>query len=59
MHENKLKLNNERTEVLLCSTESNGSKVQISNITLGGTTITISDKASNLGFILDNTFSMM
>ena len=35
-HENKLKLNNDKTEVLLCSTESKQSKVHISDITLGG-----------------------
>ena len=58
MHENKLKLNSDKTEVLLCSTESKLSKVKISNITLGGTTIAISDKAKNVGIILDNTFSM-
>ena len=40
-----MKLNNDKTEVLLCSTESKLSKVHISDITLGGTTIAISDKA--------------
>ena len=58
IHENKLKLNNDKTEVLLCSTESKLSKVDVSNITLGGTTNAISDKAKQFGFILDNTFSM-
>ena len=57
-HENKLKLNNDKTEVLLCSTESKQSKVHISDITLGGTTIAISDKSKHLWVILDNTFSM-
>ena len=36
MHENQLKLNNDKTEVLLCSTESKLNKVHISDITLGG-----------------------
>ena len=36
MHENKLKRSNDKTEVLLCSTGSKLSKVQISDITLGG-----------------------
>ena len=36
MHENKLKLNNDETEVLLCSTDSKSSKVHIFDITVGG-----------------------
>ena len=58
MHENQLKLNIDKTAVLLCFTESKPSKVDISNITLGGTTIVISDKANKLGVILDNYFSL-
>ena len=58
MHENKLRLNNDKTEVLLCSTESKPSKVHNSDITLGESIIAISDKAKNFGVILDNTFSM-
>ena len=57
MNENKLKLNNHKTEVLVCSTESKQSKVHISDITLGGTIIAISDKSKHLAVILD-IFSM-
>ena len=58
MHENELKLNNDKTEVFQYSTKSKLNKVDISNITLGGTTIVLSDKATRLEVILDNTFSM-
>ena len=51
MHENKLKPNNDKTEVLVCSTESKPSKVHISDIALGVTTISIFDKAKKLGVI--------
>ena len=53
MHENRLKLSNDKTEIFLCSTESKLSKVHISDITLrggggggggGGATISISNK---------------
>ena len=39
MHKTKLKLNNDKTEVLLYSIESKLSKVHISDIILGGTTL--------------------
>ena len=58
MHKIKLKLNNDKTEVFPCSTETKLSKVHISYSTLVGITIAISNKAQNLGVILDNTFSM-
>ena len=56
MHENKLKVKNDKTEVLLCSTKSKSSKVHISNITLRGTTIVISDKAKKLGIYRQHFF---
>ena len=49
-------MDNDKSEVLLCSTESKLSKVYISDNTLAGTTIAISDEAKKLGVILDNAF---
>ena len=56
MHVNKLKKKNDKTEVLLCSTDSKSSKVDISNVTLGGTTVVISEKAKNLGLYRQHFF---
>ena len=58
MSQNKLKLNNDKTEVLLCSTSTKLSQVQIGNVVLAGADIKISTKAKNLGVYIDKTLSM-
>ena len=58
MREIKLKVNNDKSEVLLCSSESKSSDVDISNVTLYGTTIVISNikQKKNRGYIRQHFF---
>lgn len=58
MRTNKLQLNNDKTEVMLCATESKLNKIEVSEIQLAETDIHFSDKAKNLGVFLDKNLSM-
>ena len=58
MRTNKLQLNNDKTEVMLCSTESKLNKIEVSEIQLAESNIQFSDKAKNLGVFLDKSLSM-
>ena len=58
MNKNKLKLNDDKTEILVCSTTARQANVNFSTLTLDGIDVSISSKAKNLGVILDNNLSM-
>ena len=58
MNNNKLKLNDNKTEIMVCSTTSSQVYVDFDHLTLDDTDIPISQKAKNLGVILDNNISM-
>ena len=58
MTSNKLKLNEEKTEVLLCGTESMRKKIGAQSVTIANADINIVSKAKNLGVILDSSLSM-
>ena len=58
MHCNKLKQNNEKTEIMLTGTRSMLDKIDISKISLKDTEITLSSKVKDLGVIIDNRLTM-
>ena len=58
MDTNKLKLNSDKTEVLLCSTDYKIKAIKTPNINIADECISFSSKAKNLGVILNNTLSM-
>ena len=58
MNTNKLKLNEEKTEILLFGTTQKLKKVQTSSISICNTDIPIKTKARNLGVIFDSQLSM-
>ena len=58
MLNNKLKLNDDKTEVLVCATENKLKTIPITSITIGENVIKISDKAKNLGVYIDSSLSM-
>ena len=58
MQSNKLKLNDDKTEIMPCSTETKLKALEISSLTLSGCVIDFSEKAKNLGVILDSSLTM-
>ena len=55
---NKLKLNGDKTEIVLLSSQFNRREVHIDNIQIGDVDITPSSSARNLGFIFDSHLTM-
>ena len=58
MAPNKLKMNDDKTEIMPVSTTQKLNSLNFDNICVGTDKITLSHKAKNLGVILDNDLSM-
>ena len=59
MTNNKLKLNNDKTEIMLFGTKSSLADVNITSLEVAGTRVHVSDgPVRNLGVLLDNSLSM-
>jgi pectin methylesterase-like acyl-CoA thioesterase len=59
MTNNKLKLNNDKTEIMLFGTRSSLADVDITSLEVAGTRVHVSDgPVRNLGVLLDNSLSM-
>ena len=58
MSSNRLKLNDSKTEVILCGSDANLQKVTVNAIKVGDADIVFSDSVRDLGLILDSTLSM-
>ena len=58
MTDNKLKMNNEKTEILLCGPKKYVESSDCDHICIEGENISFSDNARNLGVYFDCTFSM-
>ena len=58
MTDNKLKMNNEKTEILLCGPKKYVESSDCDHICIEGENILFSDNARNLGVYFDCTFSM-
>ena len=54
MHADKLKLNENKTEVMLIGTRQQLSKVNLTTLTVGDTSVATVDKARNLGVWFDS-----
>ena len=54
----KLKLNEDKTEVILIGTPAKIKTIDVKNVELCGEQITISNKARNLGVVFDSSFAM-
>ena len=59
MLSNRLKLNDSKTEAMLCGAENNLSKVDLSSIKVGTANITLSDVVRDLGFLIDRKLSLV
>ena len=58
MHDQKLKLNDEKTEIVLCDTHNKIRNIDLPSISIGDNLIPVSEKAKNLGVILDSSLTM-
>ena len=58
MSNNKLKLNDDKTELLIVSSKNAENKIQNTHIQLGSSTISTSNNVRNLGIYLDSNMSM-
>ena len=58
MSANKLKLNDDKTEAILCGSYSNLRKVDISSVKVGASDIILANTVRDLGFIIDNKLTM-
>ena len=58
MVQNKLKLNDDKTEVLIILPSRQAHKRSITQVTVGDCNVQVNAKARNLGVIFDNTLSM-
>ena len=58
MSKNKLKLNDDKTELLIVSSKNAQNKIQNKNIQIGSSTISAPTNVRNLGIHLDSTLSM-
>ena len=58
MSKNKLKLNDDKTELLIVSSKNAQSKIQNKDIQIGSSCISASTNVRNLGIYLDSTLSM-
>ncbi|GFR65339.1 reverse transcriptase-like protein [Elysia marginata] len=55
---NKLTMNNDKTEILLCGTYTKLKSVETKSIRIGNNEITLADNVKNLGIYLDKNLSM-
>ncbi len=58
MSRNKLKLNDDKTELIILSSKHNQTKIQNNTIQIGSSTISSSTSVRNLGVFLDSSMSM-
>ena len=58
MTQNKLKLNDAKTDIIPCSTSTKINTLDVDHVILGNSAITFSNKANNLGVFIDNGLSM-
>ena len=58
MSANKLKLNDDKTEAILCGSDSNLRKVDIPSIKVGASDIILANTVRDLGFIIDNKLTI-
>jgi hypothetical protein len=58
MQMNKLKLNDEKTEAIICGSRSSLGKVSLDAIRVGQATIPLSDSVRNLGLYVDSQMTM-
>ena len=58
MSANKLKMNNEKTKILLCGTNARLKSVRPNTLKIGNNIIDFSPKVKNLGMCLENNLSM-
>ena len=58
MCKNKLKLNDEKSEVIICGTKSKTKNLITSPIIIGDSVVPFSNNVKNLGIILDNALTM-
>ena len=58
MHNNKLKMNNDKTEIMLVGTQHKLNNIITNNISINNENITLSYKVKDLGVVLDDRLSM-
>ena len=58
MVSNKLELNDEKTEAIICGPKASQLKVSVNSIHIGQSVITLSDPVNDLGFFLDRNLLM-
>ena len=58
METNKLQMNDDKTEILLCNTKAGWKPADVSGVCIGAETINFSEKAKNLGVYFDSNLSM-
>ena len=58
MRDNYLKMNNDKTELLLCGTSQKLNTVDVNNVLIGDELIYFSKTVKNLGVTLDQTLSL-
>jgi len=58
MEIHKLKLNDEKTEILICGTRQKIKTIDPEPLTIGGTDVAVTSKAKNLGVIMDSCMTM-
>ena len=58
MTQNKLKLNDAKTDIIPCSTSTQINTPGVDHVIIGNSAITFSNKANNLGVFIDNDLSM-
>ena len=58
MTQNKLKLNDPKTDIIPCSTLTKINTFDVDQLIIGNCTITFSNKSNNLGVFIDNDLSM-
>ena len=58
MTNNKLKMNNDKTEILLCGTNAKLKSIDCNSLKIGSEIINFSPKVKNLGIFIEETLSM-
>ena len=58
MTQNKLKLNDAKTDIIPCSTSTQINTPGVDHVIIGNSAITFSNKANNLGVFIDNNLSI-
>ena len=58
MHDNKLKLNTDKTDIILIGKPQHVKKLEMSALNLGGILVPVSDEVRNLGVIFDTQLNM-